>query len=244
MKSEIVDYQCDGVNFKGQVFYRERIKEKRPVVLVAHAWKGCDSFALNKAQILADAGYIGLALDLYGDGKVVDSNDEATELMAPLFLNRKVLRDRVVAGYHAAEKLEGVDRRKIGAIGFCFGGASVIELLRSGVSLSGVVCFHGLLGNTLGDQQAIAAPTAERYSGSLLIFHGYKDPMVSSDDILSIQHEFNEKTSDWQMHIYGSASHAFTNPEADDQANGLLFHAQSEQRAMSSMQEFFKEVFK
>jgi dienelactone hydrolase len=244
MKSKIVDYQCDGVSFKGQVFDSGEAKEKRPVVLVAHAWKGCDSFALNKAQMLADAGYIGFALDLYGDGKVVETNEEALELMMPLFLDRKVLRKRIVAGYHAAQTLEGVDSEKMGAIGFCFGGASVIELLRSGVDLNGVVSFHGLLGNKLGDQQATTAPTAERYSGSLLILHGYQDPMVSNDDIHSIQNELNKKISDWQMHIYGSATHAFTNPEANDQDSGLLFHAQSEQRAIGSMHEFLKEVFK
>ncbi|ADI38430.1 dienelactone hydrolase family protein [Waddlia chondrophila] len=243
MRSEIVDYFCDETGLKGQVYYREDIAKKKPAVLVAHAWKGRDQFALDKAKMLAEMGYVGFAADLYGEGKVVESNEEAFELMLPLFLDRKLLRNRITAAYRAVSEHDQVDPQKIGAIGFCFGGATVLELIRSGVDLQGVVSFHGLLGMTLGEQKAEMAPTAEKLFGSLLILHGYQDPMVSREDVVNIQKEFSAKGIDWQMHTYGNASHAFTNPDANEPESGLIYDSIAEKRAMQSMKNFFSEVF-
>jgi len=243
MKSEIIDYQCDNTNLKGQVYSAGNDGQKRPAVIVAHAWKGRDQFALDKAKLLAEQGYVGFAADLYGDGVVVESNEEAFERMLPLFLDRKLLRDRIVAAYDVIKDHPLVDNGNIGAIGFCFGGATVLELIRSGVDLKGVVSFHGLLGYTIGEEKAEVPPSAEKLNGSLLILHGYQDPMVSLDDVVKIQQEFSSKGIDWQMHTYGNASHAFTNPEANEPESGLVYNAITEKRAMRSMNDFFKEVF-
>lgn len=242
MKSEIIDYQCGDAKLKGQIYYSDDTTQKKPAIIVAHAWKGRDQFALEKAKMLAEMGYIGFAADLYGDAKVVESNEEALELMLPLFLDRQLLRDRILAAYHVLKEKEIVDAANIGAIGFCFGGATVLELIRSGVDLKGVVSFHGILGNTLGEQKARTAPAAAKLYGSLLILHGYQDPMVSMDDVVNIQQEFSSKGIDWQMHTYGNASHAFTNPAANEPESGLLYNSIAEKRAMRSMKNFFSEV--
>lgn len=243
MKTKVVDYQCGSQNLKGQLFYNEHVNVKKPVVIIAHAWKGCDQFAQDKAKMFAEQGYLAFAADLYGEGQVVTSDEDALSLMLPLFMNRKLLRERVLSAYNFVTKHPLADADNVGAVGFCFGGATVLELLRSGVYLKGIVSVHGLLGYTLGDQTAEPAPSAESINGSLLILHGYHDPMVSFEDRIGIEKEFSERNIDWQMHIYGNATHAFTNPEANDKESGLLYHAPSEKRALRSIQEFFKERF-
>lgn len=243
MHSETIAYTCGDSTFKGHLAYDQTSSTPRPVVIVAHAWKGQDDFAREKAEMLAKLGYVGFAADLYGDGKTVESNDEAMAMMSPLFVDRKTLRERIVSAYQTVAKLDIVDETKVGAIGFCFGGLTVIELLRSGVPLRGVVSFHGLLGDTVGDLKAISEPTSEKIQGSLLILHGHKDPLVSTEDIIDIQQDMINRQVDWQMYQYGNASHAFTNPHANDPEMGLLYHAVTEKRSLQAMRNFFNEVF-
>lgn len=244
MNSEIIDYQCGNATLVGQLYFDGKLSEKRPAVIVAHAWKGRDSFALEKAKMLAELGYVGFAADLYGNGKVVETNEEALELMVPLFLDRQTLRERIVAAYETVLEHPLADKKQIAAIGFCFGGATVLELLRSGVELKGIVSFHGLLGYALGEQKAAVPTAADQLSGSLLILHGYQDPLVSLDDIVNIQNEFASKGIDWQMHIYGKASHAFTNPNANEPQSGLVYDPLAEKRSLRSMKQFLNEVLK
>lgn len=242
MKGEWLEYQCAGKNFKGYLAYNEKDSSPKPAVIVAHAWKGQDDFARNKADFLAELGYVGFAVDLYGEGACVNTNDEAGAMMTPLFINRSSLRERIVSAYHTIAKHERVDAERIGAIGFCFGGLSVLELLRSGNYLRGVVSFHGLLGDTLGENKAQIIPSANKLHGSLLILHGYRDPLVSKEDIENIQNEFTKANIDWQMHIYGNASHAFTNPNANDPDSGLIYHPITEERSLQTMKYFLSEV--
>ncbi len=243
MKTEVIEYQCDNQKLIGQLFYNEEVKEKKPVIIIAHAWKGCDQFAHDKAKMFADQGYLAFAADLYGEGTVVTSDEDAFNLMLPLFLDRKLLRKRIVSAYQTATKHSLADSDRVGAVGFCFGGATVLELLRSGVLLKGVVSVHGLLGDSIAEKTAKIEPAAENLHGSLLLLHGYQDPMVSLNDRVQIEKEFSEKRIDWQMHVYGSATHAFTNPEANSPENGLLYDPASEKRALRSIQDFYQEVF-
>ena len=129
-------------------------------------------------------------------------------------------------------------------MGFCFGGLTVIELLRSGVDLRGVVSFHGLLGDRIENFQAKMQPPASKLKGSILILHGYEDPLVSPNDIDSIQKEFTQAEVDWQMNIYGQTSHAFTNPMAQQKKDGMFYNPLACARAMNSMHNFFEERFK
>lgn len=244
MAGEWIDYQSEGKNFRGYLAYDETDASHRPAVIIAHAWKGQDDFARDKAEFLAELGYVGFAADLYGDGISVETNDEAGAMMAPLFIDRNTLRNRIVAAYNTVAEHERVDAERMGAMGFCFGGLTVIELQRSGVNLKGVVSFHGLLGDTLGDIKAQTVPSADKLYGSLLILHGYRDPLVSKEDIDNAQKEFSKADIDWQMHIYGDASHAFTNPNANEPDSGLLYHQKTEQRSLLTMRNFFSEVFK
>lgn len=243
MHIETIEYKYEGTTFKGHVVYDSQNKKKRPGVLIAHAWMGQDNFAREKAKALAELGYVAFAADLYGNGKAVTTPEEAGKLMMPLFLDRKTLRGRIVAAYEALAKHPQVDADRLGAIGFCFGGLTVIELLRSGVKTKGIVCFHGVLGNKLGESKAKTEPDAKKLHGAILVLHGHDDPMVSQADIQALEKEFTDAGVDWQINIYGHTSHAFTNPEANDKERGLIYNPRTNKRAWQSMKSFFEDVF-
>ncbi len=242
MKSEKVTYRHADTTMHGELFYEES-NEKRPCVLVSHAWMGQDDFARSKAKSLAELGYIGFAVDYYGDKKEVSTPEEATKLMLPLFFDRALLQERLKAAYYEACRHPMVDEKKIGGIGFCFGGLGIIELFRSGVDLRGAVSFHALLANKKDGAYAKTLPIQQNIKGSLLMLHGYEDPMVTAADIDRTQKELSEANVDWQMHIYSNTTHAFTVPKANNKSMGLVYNPLSERRSWISMKNFFSEVF-
>lgn len=247
MKKEKTIYQIDGKSFHGYWAIpksEDAGVQQRPAILVAHAWFGQDAIARRRADELAELGYIAFAADLYGEGKTASNPEEARDLMLPLFQNRSLLQKRINAALDHVKNHPGVDPSRIGAIGFCFGGLTVIELLRSGADVQGVVSFHGVLGDRMGDIQAKTVPIANHIKSSLLILHGNEDPLVSLNDILTIQKELTESQVDWQMNFYSHTSHAFTNPEAHDKSHGMAYSPLSAERAWWAMLHFFSEKFK
>ena len=246
MRLEPVYYQVDGMNFKGYwafPTFEGEVPGKLPVVIVAHAWMGQDHFAREKAQELAQLGYIGFAADVYGDGVTASNDEEAQKLMIPLFENRALLQKRIRGAFDTVCHHPDVDPKKVGVIGFCFGGLTAIELLRSGADVKGAVSFHGVLGTRMESIEAKTVPIAKSIKGSLLILHGHEDPLVSSQDIDNMQRELSEEGVDWQMNIYSHTSHAFTNPEARDKQHGLMFHPRNSKRAWDAMRYFLSECF-
>lgn len=240
MEKKVVRYQCGDTPCQGLFYYNEIVQESRPGVVIAPAFRGLDEFAHKKGEELAKLGYTVFVADLYGNGIGVDSDEEASALMRPLFMDRAKLRERIIGAYETLKKQEHVNTKKIGAIGFCFGGLTVIELLRSGAPVS-VVSFHGLLGHKLGGMEAQVVPNAEKLPGSLLILHGDKDPLVSDEDIKNIKREMTDAGVDWQMNIYGHAVHAFTNPKVKDVASGMAFNKEANDRSWKAMRCFFDE---
>lgn len=207
----------------------------RPVVLVAHAWGGRDDFACAKAQSLAELGYVGFALDMYGQGVRGGSREENAELMAPFMTSRPVLQRRMQAALQAARGLDGVDPDRVAAIGFCFGGLCVLDLARIGADLRGVVSFHGLLqppGNTVGNS----------IRSKVLVLHGYDDPMAPPESVTALAEEMSSGGADWQIHAYGNTLHAFTNPQAHDREFGTVYDAVADHRSWRAAREFLHEV--
>lgn len=242
MKTEEIKYSA-GSDFIGHGFLAaEDDSRKRPGIIIAHAWRGQDDFAREKAKELAKLGYVGFAADLYGNGRTAENDEQAAALMKPLFIDRRELRKRIVAAYTELQKHPSVDPYNIAAIGFCFGGLTVIELLRSGVDIRRVVSFHGLLGDTLSDMEAKTEPLQTPIKGSILLLHGYRDPLVSAEDIAAIQKEFSEANVDWQFHVYGNAAHAFTNPNATDEKSGMIYNAIAHRRSWQAMKDFLQET--
>ncbi len=239
MNKEPLKYNAGGVESFGQLFYNSQAKAKRPAVIVAHAWKGQDESARNFAEKLADLGYIGFAADLFGGGKTTTSDVEAGQWIQPLILDRKLLRERIIGAFEAIRTNPLVDTSRIGAIGFCFGGLSVIELFKSGAKVRGVISFHGVLGS----EKAKLEPTASKLDGSILVLHGHDDPMVSKKDIDDFETEMTKAKADWEINIYGHAVHGFTNPNLHDRSKGLEYNERAAKRSFRAMENFFKEIF-
>ncbi|MDX2346336.1 MAG: dienelactone hydrolase family protein [Legionella sp.] len=220
----------------GHLAYQNTTQEKRPGVLVFHDWSGCNAFAIQQAEALADMGYVGFAADLYGDGRVGETTDEKKALMTPLIENRAVLLERIQAAFDALLAQPLVDKTHTAAIGFCFGGLCALDLARSNTALSGAVSFHGLLNR---NKNTPIMPI----NSKLLVLHGYDDPMVPLEQVQAFSDEMTEAKADWQLNMYGQTTHAFTNPEANDPVLGTKYNAQTSRLAFQSMRNFLTDLF-
>lgn len=219
----------------GFLAYDDSTDKPRPAVLVAHDWTGRNDFACEKAQMLAEMGYVGFALDMYGHGRIGESTHEKMALMQPLVSDRQLLRDRMRAAYDALVTMSEVDINRIAVIGFCFGGLCALDLARSGVELKGVVSFHGLLDKP----KELANQTIHP---KILALHGYDDPLVKLEQVNEFCQEMTDAKVDWQVHMYGHTQHAFSNPQAHDTQLGTVYNARAERRALQAMTNFLHEV--
>lgn len=233
MKGRLVEYQDGSIELEG--YFASDNKGPRPTVILCHAWRGRDPFVCEKADLMAQWGYAGFALDVYGKGKFGNTKEENEALMNPYIKDRAILQKRLLAAYQTVKKLDGVDPDKIVAMGFCFGGLCALDLARSGIDLKGAVSIHGLLSGSNLAQKAIKA--------KILALHGHDDPMVPPDQVAAFEQEMTDANVDWQIHIYGKTMHAFTNPAANDPAFGTVYNPVAAARAWQSIQAFLHEVF-
>ena len=229
-----VEYFHDEVRLKGFMAYPEN-GEHFPGVLIAHDWSGRNDFAKKKAIELAQQGYVALAIDMYGDARIGQTNDEKQALMMPLVSNRAYLRERILSAYQLLREFERVDATKMAAIGFCFGGLCVLDLARSGAALKAVVSFHGILKD---------APDCPSFpiKAEVLALHGYDDPMVTPQDVMDFTEEMTHLGAPFQVNIYGQTMHAFTNPKANDKAFGTVYQMDTAQKAFQAMDALFARV--
>lgn len=233
--SNSVNYLDEGVVLEGFFALDEAVTGQRPAVLVSHAWGGRDGFALDKAKQLAELGYVGFALDMYGAGVLGETTAQKAALMQPFMDDRAMLLRRILAAVKTVSLMPWVDPTRIAAIGFCFGGLCVLDLARSGADVKGVVSFHGLLASSGLAPQPIKA--------KVLALHGHDDPLSSIEQVRAFEAEMTAAGADWQLHAYGGTQHAFTNPVANDPALGLLYNPTAEKRSWQAMQSFLAEVF-
>lgn len=235
MREEAISYQDnDGASLNGFLVYDASHQNPRPVVLVAPDWSGCNDFARQKARFLAELGYAGFAVDVYGEGKTGITQEEKSQLIQPFLTDRKLIRSRMLAAVGKAKTLPIVDENKIAAIGFCFGGLCVLDLARTGLDIRGVVSFHGLLNPPDNLSKT-------KIKSKVLVLHGHDDPMVPPDQVNNFAREMTEAGADWQIHVYGQTTHAFTNPMANDPKFGTVYNAVAEKRALLAMKNFFAE---
>lgn len=220
----------------GFLAYDPALGGNRPAVLVVHDWSGRNEFACAKARMLAEQGYVGFAVDMYGQGQVGVSIEEKQALMSPLLAQPARLRQRIQAALAAVCALPEVDPQRVAIIGFCFGGLCALELARSGADLKGAVSFHGLL------HQPGSLPSAA-VKARVLVLHGYADPMVQPEQVHAFCQEMDAAKVDWQMHMYGHVQHAFTNPQAHDAQLGTIYNEVAAQRSWQAMSYFLQEIF-
>ena len=233
MRTEQIQYKVNGNNMLGYVAYSDN--NNSPLVLIAHTWAGKDRFVHDRADDLAKLGYTAMAVDMYGEGRVGADAAENESLMTPLVSNRDELKDRIQGALEAGRKLEGVNPAKVAAIGYCFGGLVVLDLVRSGADVNGVVSFHGLLMPSEISNDGVKS--------KVLVLHGERDPMVPLEMVDEFQKEMTAASIDWQLHSYGGTYHAFTNPDANDPTLGTQYNEDADKRSWSSMLNFFNEIF-
>lgn len=236
LQTKKIEYHDGDTLLEGYYAYDDNFSGKKPAVLISHDWSGRNEFACKKAEKLAELGYVGFALDMYGKGKLPTTNDDKMKHITPFFEDRAMLLKRISTALDVVHQLEFVNPSKIGAIGFCFGGLCVLDLARSGADIKGVVSFHGLLSpSTVKNTKPMLA--------KVLVLHGHDDPMVPPEQVLAFENEMTERKADWQVHVYGNTKHAFTNPLANDSQLGLIYNTLAEKRSWVAMTNFFDEIF-
>ena len=230
-----VPYKIGDADYEGVIAFDDEHQGPRPGVLVAHAWAGRSDFEVEKAKRLAELGYTGFAIDLFGKGVLGTSVEENQGLIAPFVGDRSMLQDRLATILEIASKETEFDATRRAAIGFCFGGLCVLDMARSNAALAGVVSFHGLLG----------APgnTASSIQPKILAFHGWDDPMAPPADVTALGAELTSAKADWQLHGYGGVLHAFTNPDANDPDFGTVYNVTADARSWTAMENFLAELF-
>jgi dienelactone hydrolase len=229
-------YHQDSNEFHGFLTYDQSIKGPRPAVIIAHDWSGRAKFACDKATLLAEMGYVGFALDMYGKAHTATSTEEKSALIQPFFADQAMLRARVTAAYDAVRSLPEVDKNRIVIIGFCFGGLCALELARTGADIKGAVSFHGLL-------HQIGSMKSGTIKAKILALHGYDDPLAKPEVVHEFCQEMTGAKVDWQVHMYGLVQHSFTNPQAHDMQSGLVYNETAAKRSWQSLTNFLQEVF-
>lgn len=237
IRTEKISYQSADDLFEGTVSWNDSQDGKRPGVLICHAFGGQSLFDTEKAQLLAELGYVGFALDLYGKGRRATSPAEANSLMAELNDDRSLLLDRMLLSADTLRQLPQVDENRIAAIGYCFGGKCVLDLARSGADIRGIVSFHGLYDPP---PQKADVP----YLASTLILHGWDDPLGPPKQVVALAEELSGRGADWQICAYGGTGHSFSNPKANAPESGIMYNAESDARAWRAMQSFLEEVLR
>jgi dienelactone hydrolase len=208
-----------------------------PAVLVAHQWSGQSDHERATADKLAALGYVGIAIDVYGKGIRGEAGGDHTALMSPWAGNRAALRTRLLAAVTFAKGHASVDPSRIAIIGYCFGGLCALDVARSGTSeVKGAVSIHGIFAAPgIGPQSDI--------STKVLILHGWEDPMATPADVGMVAKELTDAGSDWQLHAYGHAMHAFTGQGVNMPERGLKYDANADRRSWAATVAFLGEVF-
>jgi len=235
MAERLIEYTHNGATLEGYMAWDDSIAGARPGVMISHAWGGRGEFECDKARMLAELGYCGFALDLYGKGVLGSGVEENSRLMKPFVEDRAMLQARLSAALAAFSAQSEVDSQRIAAIGFCFGGLCVLDLARIGAPVRGVVSLHGLFGppgNTVGN----------KINAKVLALHGHDDPMVPVAMVNALEQELTDAGADWQIHAYGNTMHAFTNPQANDPAHGTVYNPVAARRAWVVTKDFLDEV--
>jgi dienelactone hydrolase len=240
IKGEQIVYSAEGVNLNGYLAYDEGSKEKRPGVLVVHEWWGHNEYARKRAQMLAEMGYVALAVDMYGEGKQAKHPDDAGKFASEVMQNVKMGEARFLAALEVLKKHDLTDAQRIAAIGYCFGGSVVLHMARVGTDLKGVVSFHGGL-------SSMHTPEPGSVIAKVLVCNGAADVMVKSEDIEAFKKEMEEAGADYEFVNYAGAMHSFTNPDANKFAEQfelpLAYNAQADQLSWEKMTNLFKEMF-
>ena len=237
VQTDVVEYKQGDTTLEGYLAY-DPGETKRPGVLVVHDWMGVGPFVKGRAEELARMGYVAFAADIYGKNVRPENPKEAREQSGKYKADRALLRARVQAALDVLKKNERVDKKRIAAIGYCFGGTTVLELARSGADIAGVVSFHGGLDNP-------NPADARNIKCKVLALHGADDPYVPPEQVAAFEDEMRKAGVDWQLIKYSGAVHGFAVPESGrDNSKGAAYNERADKRSWEAMKLFFAEIFR
>ncbi|MEB3177920.1 MAG: dienelactone hydrolase family protein [Nostocaceae cyanobacterium] len=237
LRTRTVEYKDGNTVLEGYLAFDDKFTGKRPGVMVVHEWTGIGSYVKQRVEQLAKMGYVAFAADIYGKG-IRPQNPEQAGAQAKIYRsNRPLMRRRAQLGLEKLRSFEFTDGERVAAIGYCFGGTTVLELARSGSSLDGVVSFHGGLDTPNPSD-------AKNIKAKVLVLHGADDPLVPAEQVAAFEKEMRTAGVDWQLMSYGGAVHSFTNPEAgNDKSKGVAYNEAADKRSWEAMKQFFAEIF-
>ncbi|MCE9626187.1 MAG: dienelactone hydrolase family protein [Deltaproteobacteria bacterium] len=234
IKTQVVDYSYEGVTLKGYLAWDDAISGKRPGVMVVHEWWGLNDYARKRTEQLARLGYVAFAADMYGDGKSTTHPEEAGKMMGAVRENMKTWLGRANAALQVLRDNPLVDAKSLAAIGYCFGGATVLQMAYSGADLAAVVSFHGAL---------VVPNSTQAIKARILILHGAEDPFVTADTIEKLKAALDQGKVKYKFIAYTKAVHGFTNPDADKAGmKGVAYQAEADRLSWQEMLSLFHEV--
>jgi len=236
-----VEYRSGDTVLKGYLAENSAMKGKRPAVLVVHEWWGHNEYARKRARMLAELGYVALAVDMFGDGKTAQHPDDAGKFAGEVMKNKEVAEARFKAALDFIKQQQSVDPERIAAIGYCFGGGVVLHMARQGADLKGVASFHGSLAT---DSPAQPGSVKAR----VLVFNGEADKMIPPEQVTAFKEEMTKAGASFRYVGYPGVMHSFTNPDADSYAKKfnlpLAYDKKADQNSWAEMKKFLKEIFK
>ena len=233
-----VDYtDAKGAALQGYVVYDDATKGRRPGIIVVHDWRGLTDYTQKRAEMLAQLGYVAFEADIYGKGVHPASVPEYAQAMTPYKADRNLYRMRVRAAYNEFLRQPEVDQIRIAAVGYCFGGTGVIEMVRDGVPVLGVVSFHGGL-----DAQPIPPDTTR--STQVLALCGADDPFEKPEDMKAFVAQMHEMGVRLKVIKYPGAVHAFTDAGVDAlNLPGAKYNASADHKSWDAMKAFLRQLF-
>ncbi len=240
LKEENVNYTLDSLNMGGYIVYDENIEGKRPAVLVVHEWWGLNEYAKRRARELAGLGYIAMAVDMYGNGRTADNPELAGKLAMPFYTDPVMAKKHFDTALNKLKTYPQVDPEKIGAIGYCFGGGMLLNFVRMGEPLKGIVSFHGSLVGTPAVKDLLTA--------KILVLHGDADTFVPPTEVATFKKQMDSIGAAYTFKAYPGATHAFTNPDATPLGQKfklpIAYNAAADTASWNEMKTFFSGLFK
>ena len=236
LHKEAINYKDGEVALKGYLIWEDSYEGKRPGIMVMHEWWGLNDYAKLRAEMLAEQGYVAFAADMYGDGRVTRHAKDAKAWKEQITSNIDAWQRRAMLGLEQLKQVPKVDSNKIAAIGYCFGGATVMQMAYAGADLRGVASFHGSLPPATAEQAA-------KVKGQVLIGHGDADAFVPEERIRKFTKALSDAGVTWEMNTYGGAKHSFTNPYSDGYGiDGLAYHEIADRNAWMRLLRFLDEL--
>ena len=235
-----IEYAVGDNLHQGYLAYDDEIADARPAIIIVHEWWGLNDYIVRRAHMLAELGYIALAIDMYGGGAVAQDTEQAGNLMTGVLNDMETGTAALKAGYDLLLSQPGVDPERTAAIGYCFGGAMVLHMARIGLPLSAVASFHGALGSFHTAEPGSIKP-------SILVCHGAADSMVTMEDLEGFKQEMETAKADYEVLLLADAKHGFSNPEADVNAEkygiDLGYQQSADEKSWTALQALFSKVF-